>query len=1372
QTEEGEGEGEEDIDAGGTAVAVTLAKRTKMGTRGALAGEEEARVIQEEEARVIEVGEATAIEVGEVTAIEVGEVTAIEVGAKEEKGEATAIEADGVAAIKDRAEAEEEQITSATRPATIQVAGDGTDDIIVASSASDSIRHFASMALSKKDFAFRGQGQIRQFVNSCLLNLSNHHSIDTSGLLPAMASLSGQARLRDILVMPMGTNAAIGDSRYSFQFVALPLVGVLTRVAVCMSTMGSESNTIYSVVHNYHQSFIEDGIIPCMQEILSRGSLADNSPAAAKIQREDQYMCVVSSMSCALLAILRLIYQLVTRFRDLRITLAPTVKTLVGQVNTCITISNETERDRFINEIMVIEVNKLQKIVSDAEDSIITILDVTAADPVAKSTNVPILSNLRNAFDPPGILSSNGPRHDNDHTEISDISILPTPQEITCSRPPFLPSNGVPDAPHFLPDGWKRQVDTHFRLYREDMMDPLRRSMTSFLAALERTPFGQEDRLLQNKDLRKVLDNNVNLYVYGNVQVFGMIMDKNTGGNIELGFSQPSKILGAKKEKRVEFWKRSKNRLMHGGLICLISRTERVLDGDQDGSTPNFQLVLAVIADRDNEVLAEDDKVARLSITLADPLQYLLLLNSASRKSSKHWFLVESSGAYFGSYRPILKALQLCIPASLPFGKYLAPTAEEQAEIKNIKNFVEPPIYARAPTFQPPGTGKTWIGVALMQVLLANKAQSECGPILCICYTNHALDQFLEHLLDKGIFDIVRVGARSQSERLEQYNLQMLMKAYDKPYQVRQTLRETFDALESVAEKIKNLESELKGECVVWEHVQTLLLDYPDLHHQFERAIYNARQSSVGNDKGSQSNVVGDEYTTVEFKKPKSNHPFDRWGIGQDIQELEAYNKQAEENWQNRASHPNHNPFDILSENNSGPVLRKIPSTDRPIHLLLDDDIWSMSMKERERLLDQWRPEVQETLMNRLGEFVKLVETLNDKKNGAMDEVRRGILRQCSVVGMTTSGAAKSQELIKKLAPKIIICEEAGEVLESHILSALSSSTQHLILIGDHKQLRPQIETYNLSSDSPVGKKYNLDMSLFERLVNSPTKPFPNSVLTTQRRMRPCISNLIRGPLYSDLEDAEEVHSYPPVCGMGRDLFFMHHDHPEDAKDAFGIQSYSSTFEANIARSLAIYLIKNGYDQPGDIAILTPYLGQLSKLRDALKSSFMLVIDERDQEQLDKKELEEEAEDRQDTVHAQGGVKIGVKNVSLQKQLTLRTIDNYQGEEAKIIIISLVRNNVANDPSATGKIGFLKSSNRTNVLLSRAQHGMFLLGNATIMAHEKNGIWPSVIKELRAHDRIGDGFPLKCKNHPEQIRIAESSEQFKILAPNGGCNLT
>ena len=45
------------------------------------------------------------------------------------------------------------------------------------------------------------------------------------------------------------------------------------------------------------------------------------------------------------------------------------------------------------------------------------------------------------------------------------------------------------------------------------------------------------------------------------------------------------------------------------------------------------------------------------------------------------------------------------------------------------------------------------------------------------CYTNHALDQFLEHLLDVGVTKIIRVGGQSKSQALENHNLKYLKKS-------------------------------------------------------------------------------------------------------------------------------------------------------------------------------------------------------------------------------------------------------------------------------------------------------------------------------------------------------------------------------------------------------------------------------------------------------------------------------------------------------------------------------------------------------------------------------------------------------------------
>lgn len=58
------------------------------------------------------------------------------------------------------------------------------------------------------------------------------------------------------------------------------------------------------------------------------------------------------------------------------------------------------------------------------------------------------------------------------------------------------------------------------------------------------------------------------------------------------------------------------------------------------------------------------------------------------------------------------------------------------------------------------------------------------------------------------------------------------------------------------------------------------------------------------------------------------------------------------------------------------------------------------------------------------------------------------ILCHAKVIGMTTTGAAKNQDVLQKVQCPIIIVEEAAEVMEAHIITSLNKACQHLILIG------------------------------------------------------------------------------------------------------------------------------------------------------------------------------------------------------------------------------------------------------------------------------------------------------------------------------------
>lgn len=530
-----------------------------------------------------------------------------------------------------------------------------------------------------------------------------------------------------------------------------------------------------------------------------------------------------------------------------------------------------------------------------------------------------------------------------------------------------------------------------------------------------------------------------------------------------------------------------------------------------------------------------------------------------------------------------------------------------------------------------------------------------CGPILCICYTNHALDQFLEHLLDKGVKGIVRIGGRSRSERLQDYSLELLMRSQRMSYDTRQAIYDGKRQWEDVSRNLIAIDKALKDGILPWKYLAPFLMD--QCYEQYEQLATSEQVLEDGN------SVDEDDFRHEGGKT--GNSRYTRWLSGIDIKQ----NQKELHVMLSRQVEVNVNKFELLSQNlDSDSFTGYRPSLDDPEPMVSipdkplkqleqNENLWSMSLKERQRLNDSWKAPVQKIMLEELGRLLETCQKIERDINNAYDEVRRLILKGTSVIGMTTNGAAKSQALISSVAPKIIICEEAGEVLESHIIATLSPSTQHLILIGDHLQLRPQVATYDLSADSRLGKSFNLDKSLFERLVTNPINPLPMSYLSTQRRMRPEIANLIRHTLYPDLVDGNLTMTYPPVSGMMKNLYFLNHLHPEDQRDQMGMQSFSNSFEVSMVEALVQYLIRNGYDQHGDIAVITPYLGQLVKLRDAMKKSFIIMLNDQDQEQLDEIDLQAEEENINLEQNAQ---RITAQQVSLQNYVTLRTVDNYQ----------------------------------------------------------------------------------------------------------------
>jgi hypothetical protein len=110
-------------------------------------------------------------------------------------------------------------------------------------------------------------------------------------------------------------------------------------------------------------------------------------------------------------------------------------------------------------------------------------------------------------------------------------------------------------------------------------------------------------------------------------------------------------------------------------------------------------------------------------------------------------------------------------------------------------------------------------------------------------------------------------------------------------------------------------------------------------------------------------------------------------------------------------------------------------------------------------------------------------------------------------------------------------------------------------------------------------------------------------------------------------------------------------------------------------------------------------------------------------------------------------------------------IDNYQGEESDIVLVTLTRSNADHD------IGFMSSPERLNVLLSRARDAMILIGNAETFLHARKGgeLWSQFFDLLKQGRHIYDGLPVKCERHPDRTAVLSRTIDFDEECPDGGC---
>ena len=423
---------------------------------------------------------------------------------------------------------------------------------------------------------------------------------------------------------------------------------------------------------------------------------------------------------------------------------------------------------------------------------------------------------------------------------------------------------------------------------------------------------------------------------------------------------------------------------------------------------------------------------------------------------------------------------------------------------------------------------------------------------------------------------------------------------------------------------------------------------------------------------------------------------------------------------------------------------------------------WDMSWEERFfqcKILEDIYFQFLHRINRHLDKQVELAQQLHHlAKINATSQVYDGK----AVIGGTIVGCIARLESIRSTNPFAIIVEEASEVLEPLLLACISSSTCKLEMIGDHLQLKPSLMTK--FSFERVNKA---NYSMFERLIRAPSSHrVPSSALATQRRMRTNICDLTRD-FYKHIVEIKDH----PICqtrhigeskknqerngpdlnhslkqlwqckgrevpGILPHLFFWTHDGFQQ-KAEVGMSKVNRT-EADMVCGLTEFMVSCGVPK-SSIAILTPYKGQLMLMRKQL---------------------------------------IGAGLLSRQRHpdsCILSTVDQFQGDEADITIISLVTDARSNTP-------FVKQVNRMIVLLSRARLGMFIVGNIGYFEARPDpsiSHWQAAIKKLNQTAEpdsdsneshyipftgpcLGSSISICCPQHRKSTVFAKNHKDLKL----------
>ncbi|XP_063405038.1 3'-5' exoribonuclease HELZ2-like [Mytilus trossulus] len=360
--------------------------------------------------------------------------------------------------------------------------------------------------------------------------------------------------------------------------------------------------------------------------------------------------------------------------------------------------------------------------------------------------------------------------------------------------------------------------------------------------------------------------------------------------------------------------------------------------------------------------------------------------------------------------------------------------------------------------------------------------------------------------------------------------------------------------------------------------------------------------------------------------------------------------------------------------------------------------------------------------LTKVKEYKKLLSTATEEE-----------LSKHDVIFCTTS-MVTSPRLIKATRDNVsqLIVDECGMCTEPECMATIiASKPEQVVLIGDHKQLRPIVMCKQAAD-------LGLERSLFERY--SKTARFVQ--LNMQYRMHDSICNFPSGEFYEGSLQTAESPSYvenPRLSiwlndqGLHRKErhIFSHVEGTEEyvlvSTESENEHSCSNKIEVDQVIKIFKHLcynekIFNRGEKSCTLNIMSQYNAQCQEIKQALA-----------REKLDHSEI--------------------------------HTVVSSQGGEWDYVIFSLVRSlpDYRIEPHPTKgwckeNLGFITDHNQINVALTRARKGLFIIGNKHLLTCDQ--VWKNLITEYESKGCVIDGA-----NFPKEVLSANKKRKASKKNP-------